>query len=147
MQQVGITTFLWWICCYVVTVHILACCYVRQQYRALHRTSIAGPAVAAGPPILHTEPLDVLMRITVQEMKGLLRERHASVQGTKKDLALRFLRTEPRANNKQLAHFGRLLRKHQSLWISPNDVGSVVAATRWIEEAEEQYSSSAVART
>ena len=57
------------------------------------------------------------------------------LQGLKHDLALRFLTSESRASDRQIAFMGDLVKKNHQLTVHPGMLNSVGESCSWIDDA------------
>ena len=77
----------------------------------------------------------LLEKFTVEGLKALLRERGFPLHGLKHDLALRFLTSESRASDRQIAFMGDLVKKNHQLTVHPGMLNSAHESCSWIDDA------------
>ena len=77
----------------------------------------------------------LLERFTCADLKALLCERGFPQSGLKHDLALRFLSSESRASDRQIALMAELVKKNHRLLVRPGMLNSVHESCDWIDDA------------
>jgi len=77
----------------------------------------------------------LLEKFTCTDLKAMLRERGFPQCGLKHDLALRFLTSESRASDRQIAFMAELVKKNHRLLVHPGMLNSVQEACNWIDDA------------
>ena len=75
------------------------------------------------------------MWLSVSDLQGLLKVRHAAVSGVKRVLAMRFMRTKPKTTDDQLVTMGVLMETDHRLQVRVEAFASEEGAARWIEAA------------
>ena len=158
--------YYWWriaiVAVYMVVLHVLAGCAIRQWWRGppcrvttvpaesdssrgsaslpSDSDSLFVPASDEGQGVTEEDRKrisaeELLAKFSNELLSEMCRVRRLPYTGTKSELVNRFMASPSRATNKQLAFMSLLAKRDYRLKVEPSDVDSKVKASVWIDAA------------
>ena len=118
---------------YMAIIHMLAVLTCVRWWQQLRQ---CGPKRDTAPDTGVKKINELLSKLKVDELKGLMRERGLRVGGTKDQLITRFRGQQSRASDKQLIYMYDLMQRNHRLQLLVTDIDSRSMASQWIDDAK-----------